>query len=244
MSTVESYKKNLDSSSVWSVKNMLALGLRAADYYGIAGPTNARFSASLPGRSDVLLIHLSEGWANAKAENVVAVDSDGLRLDGVGRVDRAMVEAHFGMHAASGRDWVLHVYSHHVVESATNGSRGFADALLRLSRRDAERTVQNHSYGDARVVGEVSAPAPAPASKVGAEILLLANSGVGVCGNTLEHAFDDLYHLERALLANYLSLTSDLEPARLSGELSSLLRAQYTTQKSQYGFVGISEITV
>ncbi|MBI6906813.1 class II aldolase/adducin family protein [Pseudomonas palleroniana] len=209
----------------------MALALRAADYYGIAGPTNARFSVSLPGQHDVLLMPTAQGWASAKAEDVVAVNSDGVRLDGAGDVDRKLVEAHFGMHAVSGRDWVLHVYSHHVVESVAGGLNNAVDTLVKLSRQGGERTVQNHRYGDAWMGS--GAAGKAPSSKGGAEILLLAQSGISVCANTLKDAFEDLYHLERFILANYLLQAPNLEPSVVSGQISLLLCAQFEAHLSQ-----------
>ncbi|MNJ52698.1 hypothetical protein D3C77_480460 [compost metagenome] len=77
-----------------------------------------------------------------------------------------------------------------------------------------------------KAAGEASSP------KGGTEILLLADSGIGVCANTLERAFDDLYHLERSILGNYLLQSSTLDPAVVSGQLSSLLRGQFKAHQS------------
>ncbi|MNR37832.1 hypothetical protein D3C85_1558870 [compost metagenome] len=110
------------------------------------------------------------------------------------------------------------------------GINDISDTLAKLSRRGGERTVQNHRYGDAWFGRE--AAGNAPSSMGGAELLLLAQSGIGVCANTLKLAFDDLYHLERSILANYLLQASNLEPAVVSGQLSSLLCAQFEAHRS------------
>ena len=226
---VEKYKKILDSPGVWSLKSSMAQAMRAADYYGIAGSSNARFSARLPDWPDIFFTHCAPCWATAKAEDVVAFNSAGVRLEAVGDFDSKVAAAHIGMHAVSGKDWVLHVYSHHVIESVARGVNDICDTLAKLSRRDDERVVQSHGYGRAWHSEEKG---EALYSKEGTKILLLAQSGIGVCANTLKYAFDDLYHLERSFLANHLLQASNVAPAVVSGQLSLLLCAQYDVDRA------------
>mgnify|MGYP006207212067 FL=1 len=49
----------------------------------------------------------------------------------------------------------------------------------------------------------------------GADVAFLANHGVIVCGARIDHAFDDLYYLERACMAQVLAQSTGrpLKPA-------------------------------
>lgn len=66
------------------------------------------------------------------------------------------------------------------------------------------------------------------------EILMLGQLGIAVCSDSIQHAFDDLFYLERTVLADHLLRASDCEPAVVSAQLSSLLVAQFEAQRSLF----------
>jgi ribulose-5-phosphate 4-epimerase/fuculose-1-phosphate aldolase len=67
----------------------------------------------------------------------------------------------------------------------------------------------------------------------GADISFLGNHGVVVCGARIDHAYDDLYYLERACAAQVIALSTGLPLAPCSVEMAERVSRQSARDRRQ-----------
>ena len=67
----------------------------------------------------------------------------------------------------------------------------------------------------------------------GADVAFLANHGVIVCGARIDHAFDDLYYLERACMAQVIAASSGLPLAPSTPEMAARVAEQALGERLQ-----------
>ena len=67
----------------------------------------------------------------------------------------------------------------------------------------------------------------------GCNVLFLANHGVIVVGPDVATAFDDLYYLERACMAQVLALSTGCPLKRIPEEVCVRTRAQFEAERQQ-----------
>ena len=67
----------------------------------------------------------------------------------------------------------------------------------------------------------------------GAEVCFLGNHGVIVCGARIDHAYDDLYYLERACQAQVLAQSTGRPLAPVAADLAARVCAQTLGERLQ-----------
>ena len=67
----------------------------------------------------------------------------------------------------------------------------------------------------------------------GADVVFLANHGVIVCGSRLDHAYDDLYYLERACTVEIIARSSGLPLAPVRSETAAQVAEQSNGERLQ-----------
>jgi ribulose-5-phosphate 4-epimerase/fuculose-1-phosphate aldolase len=67
----------------------------------------------------------------------------------------------------------------------------------------------------------------------GADVVFLGNHGVIVCGERVDHAFDDLYYLERACMAQVLALATGRPLQPVAAALAAQVAAQALGERLQ-----------
>jgi ribulose-5-phosphate 4-epimerase/fuculose-1-phosphate aldolase len=194
----------------------LAACYRLADRFGLNEGIDNHLTLLLPGYSDrFLLAPFGMHWSEVKASDFLVVDFSGRVLSGQGSVEDSALFIHQPVHRLSpqGR-CVLHTHMPYAtalcmlenprLEMAVQSALGFYDDVaydpayngLAYDASEGERLAQ--SLGDKSV-------------------LMMANHGVLVVGNTVPLAFERLYFLERAAQAQVLALSTG-RPLRLVPE--------------------------
>jgi ribulose-5-phosphate 4-epimerase/fuculose-1-phosphate aldolase len=192
----------------------LALALRAAARFGLYEGVCKHFSVELPDGSGRFLLN-PRGllWSEVQADDIVMVDVHGEALAGRHPVESTAMHIHSGIHRLARQAVVLHTHMPYATALTLTQDRALDTALSQNAMRFHGRVaIDPHYNGLALDAGEGERIARAMGS---ADIAFLANHGVVVCGPRIDHAFDDLYYLERACMAQVLAQSTGrpLKPA-------------------------------
>jgi ribulose-5-phosphate 4-epimerase/fuculose-1-phosphate aldolase len=202
------------SDACQQARNDLALALRAAAHFGLSEGVCNHFSVELPDGSGRFLLN-PRGllWSEVQADDIVMVDVHGERLAGRHPVESTAMHIHSGIHRLARHAVVLHTHMPYATALTLTHDRALDTALSQNAMRFHGRVaIDPHYNGLALDAGEGERIARAMGR---ADIAFLANHGVVVCGARIDHAFDDLYYLERACMAQVLAQSTGrtLKPA-------------------------------
>lgn len=222
------HEADFHSATCQQARADLALALRAAARFGLSEGVCNHFSVELPDGSGRFLLN-PRGllWSEVQADDIVMVDTDGIALAGRHPVESTAMHIHSGIHRLARHAVVLHTHMPYATALTLTQDRALDTALSQNAMRFHGRVAIDPVYnGLALDQSEGERIARAMGS---ADIAFLANHGVVVCGARIDHAFDDLYYLERACMAQVLaqSTTRPLVPAdaataaRVAGQMQS-----------------------
>lgn len=198
------HSHDFNSPTVAALRDDLALALRAAAHHGLAEGVCNHFSVELPDGSGRFLLN-PRGllWSEVQADDVVMVDAHGERLAGRHAVEPTAMFIHAAIHRLCGQAVVLHTHMPYAT-ALTLTEDGMLDSCLsQNAMRFHGRVALDPAYNGLALdnaEGERIARA-----MQGADVAFLANHGVVVCGARIDHAYDDLYYLERACMAQVLA---------------------------------------
>jgi ribulose-5-phosphate 4-epimerase/fuculose-1-phosphate aldolase len=203
------------SPAVIQLRQDLALALRAAAHHGLAEGVCNHFSLALPGDDTRFLIN-PRGllWSEVQADDIVMIDVRGERLAGRHAVEPTAMFIHAAIHRLCGKACVLHTHMPHATALTLTTQRALDTTLSQNAMRFHGRiAVDEHYNGLALDASEGERIAGVMHR---ADVAFLGNHGVVVCGERIDHAYDDLYYLERACMMQVLAQSSgySLAPAR------------------------------
>ncbi|QRR33948.1 aldolase [Hydrogenophaga sp. YM1] len=226
------HEQDFHTEPVRRLRADLALALRAAAHFGLSEGVCNHFSVELPDGSGRFLLN-PRGllWQEVQAEDIVMVDTQGRALAGRHPVESTAMHIHAGVHRVARQAVVLHTHMPYATALTLTRERALDSTLsqnaMRFHGRVASDPVYNglaldHAEGEriARAMG-------------GAEVAFLANHGVIVCGARIDHAFDDLYYLERACMAQVLAASSGLPLAPSTPEMAARVAEQTLGERLQ-----------
>lgn len=214
------------------LRTQLALALRAAAFHGLAEGVCNHFSVQLPDGSDRFLIN-PRGllWSEVRAEDVVLVDGDGQRLHGRHAVEPTAMYIHAAIHRIAGHATVLHTHMPHATALTLVAGATFDATLSQNAMRFHGRVAFDRHYnGLALDAAEGERIARAMGK---ADVAFLANHGVVVCGPRVDHAYDDLYYLERACQVQVLAMSTGRPLAPVDAALAAQVAAQTAGERLQ-----------
>jgi len=229
---MSSHAADYASPSVTRLREDLALALRAAAHHGLAEGICNHFSAELPDGSGRFLLN-PQGllWSEVGVDDIVLVDTHGERLAGRHPVEATAMFIHAAVHRVAGKACVLHTHMPHATALTLTAARALDPALSQTAMRFVGRVaVDPHYNGLALDVAEGERIARAMG---GADIAFLANHGVIVCGPRIDHAYDDLYYLERACQVQWLAQASGVPLAPVAQPLAAAVAAQIRGERLQ-----------
>jgi ribulose-5-phosphate 4-epimerase/fuculose-1-phosphate aldolase len=223
---------DFQSPAVAALRADLALALRAAAHHGLGEGVCNHFSIELPDASGRFLLN-PRGlmWAEVQADDVVLVDGAGQRLAGRHPVEPTAMFIHAAIHRLGRHACVLHTHMPHATALALTQARRLDTTLSQNAMRFHGRVAADAHYnGLALDAGEGERIA---AAMQGAEVCFLGNHGVVVCGARIDHAYDDLYYLERACQAELLARGIGLPLAPADAALAERVCTQTLGERLQ-----------
>jgi ribulose-5-phosphate 4-epimerase/fuculose-1-phosphate aldolase len=185
----------------------LAACYRLAERFGLNEGIDNHLTMLVPGCTDrFLLAPFGMHWSEVRASDFMVVDFESRVVSGQGSVEATAFHIHQPVHRLSpqGR-CVLHTHMPYAtalsmlqnprLEMAVQSALGFYEDVAYDSTYNGLAYDTSEGERMARVLGPKS-------------VLMLANHGVLVVGNTIPLAFERLYFLERAAQAQVLALST------------------------------------
>lgn len=232
MSPAPSHAADYRSPVVRQMRADLALALRAAAHHGLSEGVCNHFSAELPDGSGRFLLN-PRGflWNQVQADDIVLVDVHGQRLAGTHAIEPTAMFIHGAVHRSAGKAVVLHTHMPFATALTLTAERALDSALSQNAMRFHGRIAIDADYnGLALDAAEGERIAQA---MHGADVVFLGNHGVLVCGERVDHAYDDLYYLERACMHQVLAQSTGRPLKPVAPELAARVGAQTLGERLQ-----------
>ena len=226
------HQQDYQSPTVARLRADLALALRAAAHHGLSEGVCNHFSVELPDASGRFLLN-PRGllWSEIGADDIVLVDADGTVLAGSHPVESTAMFIHAAVHRIAGKACVLHTHMPYATALTLTRSRALDTTLSQNAMRFYGRlAIDAHYNGLALDASEGERIATA---MQGADVAFLGNHGVVVCGPRVDYAYDDLYFLERACMAQVLALSTGLPLLPVGAEVAALVAQQTMSERLQ-----------
>lgn len=226
------HQHDFESAPVQRLREDLALALRAAAHHGLAEGVCNHFSVELPDGSGRFLLN-PRGllWSEVQGDDIVLVDGDGAVLAGRHAVEPTAMFIHAAIHRLCGQACVLHVHAPYATALTLTAERQLNTTLSQNAMRYHGRTAADAHYnGLALDVSEGERIARAMGD---ADIAFLGNHGVVVCGTRIDHAYDDLYYLERACMVQVIAQSTGRPLLPVSAAIAAQVCAQALGEREQ-----------
>ena len=197
----------LGADALRSLRNDLALALRAAAHHGLAEGVCNHFSIELPDRSGRFLLN-PRGllWSEVGGEDIVMVDGEGRHLAGRHAVEPTAMFIHAAIHRLCAKACVLHTHMPYATALTLTTDRGLDTTLSQNAMRFHGRVAVDAHYNGLAL--DSTEGARIAAAMGAADVVFLGNHGTVVCGERMAWAYDDLYYLERACMVQVLAQSS------------------------------------
>jgi len=210
----------------------LALALRAAAHQGLSEGVCNHFSVAVPGQDDWFLLNpRGLHWSEVQAADIVMCNAAGQQLAGRHPVEPTAMFIHAAVHRMAHKAVVLHTHMPHATALTLTAARALDTTLSQTAMRFHGRlAVDAHYNGLALDMAEGERIACA---MQGADVVFLANHGVIVCGERIDHAYDDLYYLERACQAQVLAASTGSPLVPVDAALAARVAAQSQGERLQ-----------
>jgi len=193
-----SYHEDLFNSAVVAkLREDLALALRAAALHGLGEGVCNHFSIALPD-NDALFLLNPRGllWSEVRADDIVLIDNLGNKLAGRHEVEPTAMFIHAAIHRIAKKACVLHTHMPYATALTLTEGRALDTTLSQNAMRFHGRVAVDDNYNGLAL--DASEGERIAKAMDGADVVFLGNHGVVVCGARIDHAYDDLYYLERA----------------------------------------------
>jgi len=221
-----------ESPAVRRLRDDLALALRAAAHHGLAEGVCNHFSVELPDRSGRFLLN-PRGllWREVQADDIVMVDGHGNPLAGRHAVEPTAMFIHAAIHRLGAKACVLHTHMPYATSLTLTEDRGLDTTLSQNAMRFHGRVAVDARYnGLALDASEGERIATAMGR---ADVAFLGNHGVVVCGERMAWAYDDLYYLERACMAQVLAQSTGRALLPVDAAIAGRVRDQTLGERLQ-----------
>lgn len=221
-----------DSSPVAQLRADLALALRAAAHHGLAEGVCNHFSIELPDSSGRFLLNpRGLHWSEVRGDDIVLVDAQGNKLEGRHGVEPTAMFIHGAIHRIAGKACVLHTHMPYSTALTLTADRALDTTLSQTAMRFHGRIAIDADYNGLALDGSEGERIARAMS--GADVAFLGNHGVVVCGARMDHAYDDLYYLERACQVQVLAASTGRPLRPVNPELAQRVCEQTLGERAQ-----------
>ncbi|HVZ43219.1 MAG TPA: aldolase [Ramlibacter sp.] len=220
------------SPGVRALRADLALALRAAAHHGLGEGVCNHFSVALPDHGGLFLLNpRGLQWREVQAHDIVLVDDAGRRLAGAHEIEPTAMFIHAAVHRVANKACVMHAHMPYATALTLTQARSLDTTLSQNAMRFHGRIAVDAAYNGLALDAEEGERIACAIQ--GADIVFLGNHGVIVCGARVDHAFDDLYYLERACMVQVLAHSTGLPLARVQPAIAARVAAQAGTERVQ-----------
>jgi len=225
-------QSDFDSAPLRGLRGDLALALRAASLHGLAEGVCNHFSLELPDGSGRFLLN-PRGllWSEIRADDIVMVDGRGQRLAGRHEVEPTAMFIHAAIHHLCRQACVLHTHMPYATALTLTAERRLDTTLSQNAMRFHGRVAADRHYN--RLALDAGEGERIACAMQGADVVFLGNHGVVVCCERIAHAYDDLYYLERACMAQVLALSTGIALAPVDPAIAESVRQQTLGERLQ-----------
>ena len=196
--------QDFSSPAVRQARADLALALRAAAHHGLSEGVCNHFSVELDDGSGRFLLN-PRGllWSEVQADDIVLIDAQGQKLAGRHPVESTAMHIHSAIHRIAGKACVLHTHMPYATALTLTQDCTLDTTLSQNAMRFHGRIARDPHYNGLAL--DASEGERIAHAMQGADVVFLGNHGVVVCGSRIDHAYDDLYFLERACMMQVLA---------------------------------------
>ena len=220
------------SAEVRRLRADLSLALRAAAFHGLHEGVCNHFSVALPDGSSRFLINpRGLHWSEVGDDDVVMVDAHGERLAGRHAVEPTAMYIHAAIHRIADKVCVLHTHMPYSTALTLTSDRALDPCLSQNAMRFHGRIAVDAQYNGLAL--DASEGERIAHAMNGADVAFLGNHGVVVCGSRMDHAYDDLYYLERACMVQVMAQSTGRELQPVDDALSARVCAQTLGERLQ-----------
>jgi ribulose-5-phosphate 4-epimerase/fuculose-1-phosphate aldolase len=232
MHAAEDPESLFHSTAVRALRSDLALALRAAAHHGLGEGVCNHFSIALPDQPDWFLLNpRGLQWCEVEGHDIVLVDASGQRLAGARAIEPTALFIHAAVHRIARKRCVLHTHMPYATALTLTDLRGLDTTLSQNAMRFHGRIAIDAAYNGLAL--DASEGERIASAMHGADVVFLGNHGVIVCGERMDHAFDDLYYLERACQAQVLALSTGRPLQPVQPEVAARVAAQTLGERLQ-----------
>src|SRR5580765_3688457 len=225
-------KRDFDSAAVLRLREDLALALRAAAHHGLAEGVCNHFSVELPDRSGRFLLN-PRGllWKEVQGGDIVMVDGHGNKLAGDHTIEPTAMFIHAAIHRLCAKACVLHTHMPYATALTLTTDRCLDTTLSQNAMRFHGRIAVDANYNGLAL--DASEGERIAAAMGSADVVFLGNHGIVVCGERMAHAYDDLYYLERACMAQVLAQSTGRPLVPVDASVAERVRNQTLSDRLQ-----------
>jgi ribulose-5-phosphate 4-epimerase/fuculose-1-phosphate aldolase len=170
-------------------------------------------------------------WSEVQGDDIVLVDGLGQVLAGRHAVESTAMFIHAAIHRLCNQACVMHVHMPYATALTLTTDRGLDTTLSQNAMRFYGRAAVDEEYNGlaldategeriARAMGE-------------ADVVFLGNHGIVVCGARIDHAYDDLYYLERACQVQVIAQSTGVSLAPVDAAIAERVRDQTLSERLQ-----------
>lgn len=232
MSTQTADQDCFDSQGVRQLRGDLALALRAAAHHGLAEGVCNHFSVELSDGSGRFLLN-PRGllWSEITADDIVMIDVHGNRRAGRHAVEPTAMFIHAAIHRTCHKAVVMHTHMPYATALTLTTDRCIDTTLSQNAMRFHGRVAADARYNGLAL--DASEGERIASVMGGADVAFLGNHGVVVCGDRVDHTYDDLYYLERACMAQVLAQSTGRPLASVEGAIAEHVKSQMHGERLQ-----------
>jgi ribulose-5-phosphate 4-epimerase/fuculose-1-phosphate aldolase len=223
---------DFESPAIAQLREDLAVALRAAACHGLAEGVCNHFSVELPDGSGRFLLN-PRGllWREVRADDIVMVDASGRRLGGRHEIEPTAMFIHAAIHRIAGKVCVLHTHMPYATALTLTAERALDTTLSQTAMRFHGRIAIDAHYNGLALDG--SEGERIARAMAGRDVAFLGNHGVVVCGARVDHAYDDLYYLERACMTEVLARSTGRTLVPVAASLAGRVCEQTVGERLQ-----------
>ena len=223
---------DFESPAIQRLRDDLALALRAAAHHGLSEGVCNHFSIELPDHSGRFLLN-PRGlmWSEVRGDDIVMINAQGDRLAGRHEVEPTAMFIHAAIHRLCRKACVLHTHMPYASALTLTVDRQLDTTLSQNAMRFFGRTAVDDQYNGLAL--DISEGERIAGVMRDADIGFLGNHGVVVCGTRIDHAYDDLYYLERACRAQVLAQSTGRPLAPVHADIARQVCEQAKGERLQ-----------